>query len=118
MASPAINPSGNPFLGPNPPEGDDLNVHAVVAIGLLGLDGKTFDGNDLDIAKSAIAMQIRFQHDHGVDPRKYTTYQEGSRIRIFSRGAQIGIDPLAEQLASTLVGDTGGQPYTIIQNRR
>lgn len=88
--------------------------HALVAEYLLGIDGLTLSAEKLDIARLAVAHQIVFQVQAGVEPRLYVSKSRGARSWTFSDVAKVGVDSFALTLARRLTTDDP-DAYTVVK---
>lgn len=117
---PDLNPESSALLGSNPPRGDELKEYAWVAERMLGLDGLKLSGSKRNTALTAVAVQIRFMNDHGMNPRKYVSEGRADRSFQASKAAQRGVDPMAQRLADDVRSgtDAADTDYDVLKSMR
>lgn len=111
MATPTFDVTGHPLLKDNPPVGDDLAIITLVAEYMLGVHDLALVGDDAEAMKGAVAMQVAFMLNGGLEPRKWAEQTDGQRKRIPTDAAKVGLDPAAKRLAESIAGGNLGQGY-------
>jgi hypothetical protein len=114
--TPTIDPTGLEVLadlGAVAPE--VIAEQAVIAEYALGLNGVTLVGDALTVARLAVALQIKFQLQTGVDAKLYISKSRGARSWTFNQQAQVGVDTTAAQLAKRLTTDNV-ETYPIVRS--
>ena len=95
--------------------GELLKEHALTAEIALGLRVFDLNENDAEEARIAVAIQVNFQVEQGVDVRTFQMRVRGSRSYMYALGAQVGIDRLAKELAEEIIArQGGGQTFTVL----
>lgn len=92
--------------------GELLEAQVVVAEVLLGLDGVTYTGDELEVQKAAIATQVRFQVSEGFDATKFASVNRDRRSWAVHPAARDGISPVAKKLAASLTDTTSSSNTT------
>lgn len=79
-----------------------LETHAQVAEHLLGLNGTSYTDEAGEVAKSAIAIQVKFQYNEGLDLTAFSMVSRGSRTWVPSAAARSGVSPMAKTLVDSI----------------
>jgi hypothetical protein len=87
-------------------DADQFNEQAALAQSLLDLDGTSYSGADAATATRAVAMQVSYQVEMGIEGFTATTISRGSRSVQYRQSL---LFPLALRLVGNLAGgwDTG-----------
>jgi hypothetical protein len=110
-------PTDHPLLSPEATNlkngnADQFNEQAALAQTILNLDGTSFTGDDAATATRAVAMQLNYQLEMGLEGFTAAAVTRGSRSTVYKQGtgARAGLAfPLAKRLVDSLLGgwDTG-----------
>ena len=71
---------------------------------VLGIHATTYSGTDAEQLAVAVAVQVAFQVEHGVQARLYTVERRGQRRFEFTGAANVGIDPQAATIVERVTG--------------
>jgi hypothetical protein len=91
---------------------DQFNEQAALAQTLLELDDSSFSGADAATATRAVAMQVNYQIEMGLEGFTTNAVSRGSRSVVYKQGTgsrPVLVFPLAKRLVENLSGgwDTG-----------
>lgn len=105
MPTPLYDVSGHPLLSPGAAAlgRDELAEHNLLAEDLLSLAGTTFADEDAARATRAVALQVNYQVEQGVDAAVYDVTMVGSRMLNYRDGI---VHPIALELATLLINST------------
>ena len=94
--------------------GELLKEHALTAEIALGLRVFDLNENDTEEARIAVALQVNFQVEQGVDVRKFKSIRRRDRSYEHGAAAQVGIDSLAEEIAQAIIERQGSGGYAVL----
>jgi hypothetical protein len=99
--------SAHPLLGGKALtlDADALEEQASLAEDLLSLAGTTFEGDDAKAAARAVAIQVSYQVERGIEGSVYQTLTRGSRTFNFRDSGYLA--PEAVEIVATLLGLAG-----------
>jgi hypothetical protein len=94
-------------------DADQFNEQAALAQSLLDLDGTSFSGADAATATRAVAMQVNYQLEMGLEGFTTNAVSRGSRSVVYKQGTgsrPVLVFPLAKRLVENLQGGWGTGP--------
>jgi hypothetical protein len=92
---------------------EQFNEQAAVAQSMLGLNDSTFSGTDAAKATRAVAMQLNYQLEMGIEGFSANAVSRGGRSTVYKTGAgarPVLVFPPAKRMVEDLLGGWASGP--------